>query len=651
MIAGFKGIGGLAEGFALILSGEFKAGAAKMKDSVVGYFDQVKGIAVKSGKEIGENYVDEFEAAAERRLKRVSINLDADITGVGAGKGKHNKGENPDGIQSEADKKKAEKEAAKAAKEELKRLHELEESKIGIMEEGHEKELANIRLKFKKKLDAIKGDGETENALRLQLAEECEKEVSRCELKYQRELAKINLANRLASVKEGSKEELTLRLAQLEASRDAELEAAKQTGADTNLINEKFNKERQKLEEEYAEKRADAIEKEYAKKADSANNAYMQAANALKTQYAAELAAAGGNAEAREEIERKFQRNMDALSEQYAQQTVQITIDMLKEILKAEGMSAEDREKYMRALADAEIRLEGEIAEASSASAKRRANDDDELTKKRIANAQNWLSVAQEALSNIGSLADALFDRQITKIEEQQEANAEAGDAEQERISELVEQNVLTEEEGEARKRAAEDRTAKKNEELEKKKQQLKYKQAVWDKANSVAQAGIATALAIMNALQMQPFPVGIAMAAIAGAMGAVQIATILATPIPKYAKGTKRHDGGPAIVGDGGVPEVVLFRGSAWLTPDTPTLVDIPEGASVIPNINQFDGNPAALTVLPANGPAAMPKAYNDAAIRQSIAEIAYLIRRQSKQQHADAMQRELNSYISSRI
>ena len=94
------------------------------------------------------------------------------------------------------------------------------------------------------------------------------------------------------------------------------------------------------------------------------------------------------------------------------------------------------------------------------------------------------------------------------------------------------------------------------------------------------------TALAIMNAWATAPWPVNIAMAAVAGAMGALQLATIIATPLPKYAKGTKSHKGGPAVVGDGGEPELVTFGGKSWITPDTPTIVDLPAGAAVIPHI-----------------------------------------------------------------
>ncbi len=116
-----------------------------------------------------------------------------------------------------------------------------------------------------------------------------------------------------------------------------------------------------------------------------------------------------------------------------------------------------------------------------------------------------------------------------------------------------------------------------KNEELEKKKQEIAHKQAVWEKATSIAQAGIATALAITEALPNIPLSILI------GALGAIQVATILATPIPSYAEGTKdgAHPGGKALVGDAGKHEVVMY-GKAWVTPDTPTLVDLPKGAQV---------------------------------------------------------------------
>lgn len=54
---------------------------------------------------------------------------------------------------------------------------------------------------------------------------------------------------------------------------------------------------------------------------------------------------------------------------------------------------------------------------------------------------------------------------------------------------------------------------------------------------------------------------------------------------VPQYAKGTKSHPGGPAILGDGGGAE--LYRtpaGQLGLSPATDTLMNLPKGTQVIP-------------------------------------------------------------------
>ena len=105
----------------------------------------------------------------------------------------------------------------------------------------------------------------------------------------------------------------------------------------------------------------------------------------------------------------------------------------------------------------------------------------------------------------------------------------------------------------------AEDKTAQKNAELEKKKAALRTKQAKFEKATSIAEAAIQIAGGILQTIEQLGFPAAIPMIAALGAMGAIQLATIIATPIPKYAKGTDSHKGGLAVVGDGGVPETIV--------------------------------------------------------------------------------------------
>jgi len=76
--------------------------------------------------------------------------------------------------------------------------------------------------------------------------------------------------------------------------------------------------------------------------------------------------------------------------------------------------------------------------------------------------------------------------------------------------------------------------------ELANKQAEIEYKQAKADKASKLFSAIGATAVGVASALSVAP-PLGIALAAIVGALGAVQIATIAAQPLPEmpsYARG-----------------------------------------------------------------------------------------------------------------
>ncbi len=626
-------------------------------DKVAGHWAEgmkaLAGNAETMAKNIAANTADAFNNTLSDELHEVTIDLNANLKDVGNDPGSttNDTGNKPQGISSS--KGESGKDTEKGAKEELKRLHELEEAKIALMADGHEKELAMIRLKFKKKIDEIKGDGETENALRVQLAEQCQKDIADCELRYQTELAKINLENRLAAVEKGSREELDLKLAQLEATRAAELKAAEKTGADINLINAKFNKERLELEEEYRNNRENMILASVAKEEDAEHGKFAKEIIALNSKYQKEVAAAKGNADKLAKIEEKYLSDKENLEIEYEQRAIQRQIDAYKRLLEYVDLSADERARIEQKLAEAEMNLSNLVTQTVKKNSEEQIKSGGLISDGFIKEFQKWSDYALDILDGVTEMISTMYDAKIQKIEEEQEVNTAAGEAEQERVTELVEKKVITEEEGEARKRAAEAKTAKKNEELEKKKQQLKHKQAVWDKANGVAQAGIATALAIMNALQTKPFPVGIAMAAIAGAMGAVQIATILATPIPKYAKGTDQHKGGPAIVGDGGVPELIIFGGKSWITPATPTLVDIPAGAVVVPNIDVVDGGTSKLLSVSGgqvgNSPVIVSNDYS--ALQQEVALVGKLIKQQTKQQRRTANEIALQQLILSKI
>jgi len=99
------------------------------------------------------------------------------------------------------------------------------------------------------------------------------------------------------------------------------------------------------------------------------------------------------------------------------------------------------------------------------------------------------------------------------------------------------------------------------------------------EKDFAIVQAGILTAV---NILKVFPNPI---LMALAGTLGALQIAAINAKPLPQYFKGTDNHPGGYAMVGEKGAELMRMPSGEFRLTPNRPTVMDLPAGTEVIPN------------------------------------------------------------------
>ena len=154
-----------------------------------------------------------------------------------------------------------------------------------------------------------------------------------------------------------------------------------------------------------------------------------------------------------------------------------------------------------------------------------------------------------------------------------------------------------------------------------------------------------------MEAWQLGPV-IGAVMAGVIAAMGLVQVATIAATPIPAYKEGTKNggHVGGLAIVGDGGKQEVIVYGGKGWITPDTPTIVDLPKGAEVYPDINSFDN--VNLSLNPINDNKGGPVIVNDySELSREMKAVRSELKRMSRIQHKDAYNAMYENYKRSRL
>lgn len=500
-----------------------------------------------------------------------------------------------------------EKKKAEEYAEYIKRITEdLSKSKIELIADGREREIAEISKEYDDRIKEIKGRTDEEIELRKNLETLKGKAIAEINDKYDKELLEIektNLENRLASIGENSNEELDKRLnLQIQLNnmmRDAEIKDAEKNGEDVVAIRMKYMQRENSLIMRNLQERIGLIEANTDKVVNEQETSALKEANIIKKQYAngeiskedyekklydigvkyakarlqtllaeakAEMALVDINSEKAKELQErinKIQAQIDELNNDDANKKQKEWIDKFKSGLSEMNDAARDTLGETAGIFEGLSDIMVDVAEDGKLSF------------------ENMAQAVGKIVSGITSLMTDIYDAQIENIEKEQEANDEAYDKEIERIEALEENGAISTEEAEARKRAAEDKTAAKKAELEKKKAALQEKQAKWNKANSIIQAGIFTALAITEALP------NLVLAALVGAMGAAQVALIAAQPIPKYAKGTKDHPGGLAIVGDGGKKEGIVTNNGLFITPDKPTLVDLPAHAQVIPDLS----------------------------------------------------------------
>lgn len=354
-----------------------------------------------------------------------------------------------------------------------------------------------------------------------------------------------------------------------------------------------IHKEEAKSAEELAREREQLASQEASKIADRyafQAAAYTQAMND-------EITAEVSRYEKGEISKEQFEAKKAEIEQRYAEESANLAIQLIEEQMRVENLSNDERIKLSKQLADARNNLnkmmtDNRIKAANEATeaAKKEAAEQERLAKEaaekerqmheqqlqqqreyeqqRMELIQESVQTMTQLFSGIADIISNNYDKQLKELEKSTEAQ-------QSRIERLAELGAITTEEAEARKRAAEEATEAKREEIMK-------KQADAEKAANIANTIMNTAVAIMKAWS-QGGIFAAPMAALIAAQGAIQLATIMSTKA--YAEGTDYAAGGLSIVGDGGRPEIVLSRGKAWITPDTPTLVNLQRGDKVLPD------------------------------------------------------------------
>lgn len=316
--------------------------------------------------------------------------------------------------------------------------------------------------------------------------------------------------------------------------------------------------------------------------------AVEQSAQDLDRKMQDELLALSAKYAAGEIKKEEYEKESAAITDRYAVERFNTEIGLLDQLLNKEELTAEAREETEKAKEEAVLEYQKYITDQRIRENERVGDEEEKEAERREQIAKKEAELKKQLLQEVFNLASALSDAQLEKelaqLDKLSEENEQWKEDEIARIERLAEQGVISEEHADADIQAIEDQAAVREEEIEKKRIEAERKNAIFEKAQAVAQAAINTALAITAALT-SPFT-SAAMIPLIAATGAAQIATILATPLPEYAKGTQDHPGGLAMVGDGGRAEMVVFPdGSVWRTPATDTLVNLPEHTKVLPD------------------------------------------------------------------
>lgn len=245
-----------------------------------------------------------------------------------------------------------------------------------------------------------------------------------------------------------------------------------------------------------------------------------------------------------------------------------------------QGYSKTTKDKKIKDLEEFRDRVNKDVDEANKKGDKE-AQDLKRRKEESLSIKLEYIQAMTGLLSDIGDIherqADLRYNKQLDYIAGIEKAELES-----------LEKRGLTEEQQAVERKRIEIETSAARKKAERERIDELRRAAKFQRALDVAQVISNTALGVTNAYAKgDPYTASVR-AFSAAAIGIAQLARIFATPLPEYAKGTDNHKGGLAMVGDGkgknaGVELVIEPTGKKYLTPSTPTVMDLPARTKVI--------------------------------------------------------------------
>ena len=360
--------------------------------------------------------------------------------------------------------------------------------------------------------------------------------------------SQIEQLNEIAENETLSLEQRTEALVQFGEARTAAL----QQTLDQNLINEQeFADQVEQIQNDLADRLAQiTLDRQEAESAGALLD--------LETEQLSQLTALNEQFQNSEiESVEEFERRKEEIEREARERRLQEDLNFLEErsqLLRDAGMDTSEIENEI-----AQVRLQIS-QQSSSQQIQQEQRLQQALSSLRRVAAESALSILQ----GINERADEEREAELERINEQREIELEAaGD------------NATARE-------AIEARFAQQEEQIRQEQARANRRRAIFEKAVAATNIIVDTGRAIVAAVAASPLTGGLPFSAINAAIGAAQLATVIAQPIPEFWKGTESSPKGWAWINERGPELLERDRKMSMYDTKGPTLVHLERGTKV---------------------------------------------------------------------
>lgn len=384
----------------------------------------------------------------------------------------------------------------------------------------------------------------------------------------------------------------------LSASRDVvnedakvKIDKSKKTKTELSNIEAERLREAEKAQRDYTGKVADLTDKFNKQQVKDATDAQKKEVLTIKQSLDDRLLIVESNRAKQEQIvseafvkgeltEKQYNKRLYEIDLQASKDRLRLQIDNMRELIATQknyldvGIGSEEEyANNLKRLAELQMKYSKMGTDAEVKNAKDLFEEKKKIRDKEI-------ELAQEIANATFSILNSSSERRMQALE----AENEAVQKKREQDIEAVNESVLTEQEKEDKIAIINAQADAKQQIIEDRKKQEEIRRAKFEKAQAISSIVMNTAVAIMRTYATGLGFFSQPLAVLQAAIGAVQLAAVMAQPIPKYKDGTDYHpQDGFAIVGDGGMSELTVSpSGKIQLSPDRPTLTYLEKGSKV---------------------------------------------------------------------